>query len=132
MPVTVKKKTVTCPECGFENPYSACFCDSCKEPLGRKFDEDKLQWWIFPFRAAGCIVRVMMFGANKYAVDNWKHVKPPERYLRAAIGHIIDWKEKSEFDEETGFSHLWHSGCCLIFAIWLELEGKLVSPMRKK
>lgn len=118
-------KTVKCPECGFKNPYSVMKCKKCQKPLGRKFDEDKTDWTLAPWKALDAIIRVMMFGAIKYERDNWKHVKPGCRYLAAAVRHIAAWLEGDQRDEDSGKSHLWHAGCCIVFAIWLELEGKI-------
>ena len=118
---------VKCPECDADNPYEVTICQSCKAPLGRKFDEGKTEWTLFPFEAAECIVKVMMFGAKKYARNNWQHVKPPIRYIDAAYRHLNAWVAGEKNDKETKFSHLWHAGCCILFAIWLELKGKLTN-----
>ena len=37
---------------------------------GIKYDGGKLRWWLMPFSAVGQIVRVLMFGADKYGVNN--------------------------------------------------------------
>ena len=124
------EKTVKCPECNAHNLYNVTTCHHCKKPLGRKFDEGKPEWSLFPFEAGACIVKVMMFGAKKYARDNWKHVKPPMRYIDACYRHLGAWSDGEKNDKETGFSHLWHAGCCIIFAIWLELKGKLTNETR--
>ena len=97
-----------------------------KKLIGIKFDSDKPDWSLFPFTAGEAVVKIMMFGAKKYARDNWKHVKPGERYLAAAIRHIGKWLDGQPKDDETGYSHLWHAGCCLLFAIWLEQNGRMV------
>lgn len=121
-------KLLNAPECLTINPYHHTTCHHCNKPLGRKFDEGKTMWHILPFAAIECIVKVMMFGMKKYTLNNWQHVKPPVRYLDAAIRHIHAWFDGEKCDKETGFSHLSHAGCCIVFAIWLELKGKLEPP----
>lgn len=118
-------QTVICPMCTATNDYSAIVCTSCHKPLGRKFDEDKSDWTLFPWEAGEAVIKIMMFGARKYARGNWKHVEPGTRYLSAAIRHISSWLNGEAVDSETGYSHLWHAGCCLMFAIWLEIHGKI-------
>jgi hypothetical protein len=123
---------VVCPKCKATNKHSATFCKVCAEPLGIKYDEEKADWTLFPFSAGEAIVRIMMFGCKKYTRDNWKHVQPGQRYLAAAIRHIGRWLDGEAKDSETGCSHLWHAGCCLVFAIWLEIEGKMVCQQNSK
>jgi hypothetical protein len=93
--------------------------------VGLKFDDGKTDWSLAPWAAFDAIIRVMMFGAKKYARGNWKHVKPAHRYISAAYRHLNVWCDGDATDSETGFSHLWHAGCCLIFCIWLEIKGLL-------
>lgn len=120
--------TIKCPHCGFLNPYlNTIVCEKCGKPLGRKYDEDKTDWSLFPWEAGAAIVRIMMFGAKKYARGNWKHIDNGVRYISAAIRHIAAWLGGEAKDSETGYSHLWHAGCCLVFAIWLEIKGKLTN-----
>jgi hypothetical protein len=39
--------------------------------------------------------------------------------------HLTAWweRENDGLDEETGYSHLWHAGCCLMFLIAYEIRG---------
>lgn len=125
MPEEKKPMTIDCPSCHVTNDYTATMCTGCSKPLGRKFDEGKTDWTLAPWEAFECIIKVMMFGAKKYARGNWKHVQPPSRYIAATYRHLNAWSSGDPSDKETGFSHLWHAGCCITFAIWLELKGKL-------
>jgi len=104
-----------------------CNCPVCKEkkPEGIKYDEGKLEWTLLPWDALACIVRVLMFGRDKYTRDNWREVDPPERYIDACFRHLTRWCDGEKLDGETGFSHLWHAGCCIVFMIWFEREGRL-------
>ena len=88
------------------------------ENVGKKYDNDKLRWSLLPLGALQDVVKVLEFGAKKYAPDNWKYVdQAEERYWNAAMRHIIAYKLESPTDSETGLSHLAHAICCLLFLI---------------
>ena len=123
-----RQMEIQCPTCDKVLPYNYIKCSYCSTPIGRKFDEGKTQWSLLPFDAVACIVKIMEFGAKKYDVDNWRSVEPPIRYIDACFRHLSAWVDGEANDQETGFSHLWHAGCNIVFAIWLELKEKLKCP----
>lgn len=89
--------------------------------VGRKFDAGKLDYTLVPWEGLEEVVKVLEFGARKYARDNWQHVEGGEtRYLAAAFRHIIAYNQGEKVDQETGLSHLAHAGCCLLFLLSLE------------
>ena len=88
---------------------------------GRKFDQDKPDWSLLPLNLLTGIVKVLTFGAKKYARDNWMYVPDAKnRYSSALMRHFAAWQSGEKVDEETGLSHLHHIGCCLVFLIWFE------------
>lgn len=87
---------------------------------GMKFDSGKLDYTLVPWDGMDEVVKVLEFGAKKYARDNWKHVEHAEtRYLAAAFRHIIKYNEGEATDKETGLSHLAHATCCMLFLLSL-------------
>lgn len=92
-------------------------------PEGIKFDGGKDQWHLLPLNVLSDVVKVLMFGAKKYAPDNWKKVQPKERYFDACIRHLSAWQSGEQADKETGISHLAHAICCLIFLLWKEQDA---------
>ena len=91
---------------------------------GQKFDNKKLRWDLLPVEAMIDVVRVLTYGARKYADNNWKKVENPhDRYYAASIRHITRWRAGYKKDKETGRSHLTHAICCLIF-LWCFDHGK--------
>ena len=91
---------------------------------GRKYDTGKPDYTLLPWDAVEEIVKVLDFGARKYARDNWKHVDGAEtRYLAAALRHITAHARGEKDDPETGISHLAHAGCCLLFLLSLEKKN---------
>ena len=90
---------------------------------GVKFDKEKAQWSLLPFRAVKEVVDVLTFGVKKYSVDNWKYVPQARvRYMDATFRHLADWHSIDRKDPETGKSHLAHAICCLLFLLWFEQE----------
>lgn len=88
---------------------------------GRKYDTGKPDYTLLPWDAVEQIVKVLDFGARKYARDNWKHVEGGEtRYLAAAFRHLAAHNRGEKVDSETGISHLAHAGCCVLFLLALE------------
>ena len=97
-----------------------------EEPVvGRKFDQDKADWTLMPWRALKIVCRVLAKGALKYAPNNWKYVEGRDkRYRAAALRHVIDdciaFQEEDEvglLDPETQIEHLAHAVCCLLFLL---------------
>jgi hypothetical protein len=91
--------------------------------IGRKFDGGKLDYTLVPFEALDEIVKVLMFGAQKYDRDNWRHVdNAMQRYAAAAFRHLTAYNKGELVDAETTLSHLAHAGCCLLFMLALEKQ----------
>jgi hypothetical protein len=90
---------------------------------GRKLDDGKDPWHLLPTDAVRGIVRVLAFGAVKYSPRNWEKGMDWSRCYAAAIRHLTAWWEGETRDPETGFSHLWHAGCCVLFLIAFEMRG---------
>ena len=90
---------------------------------GVKHDGDKLPWHLLPTDAIRCIVVVLAFGASKYAARNWELGMDWSRPYAALLRHLTSWWEGEKADPETGYSHLWHAGCCILFLIAYELRG---------
>ena len=91
---------------------------------GMKFDDGKLDYTLVPWDGMDEVVKVLEFGAKKYARDNWKKVEHAEtRYLAAAFRHIIKYNEGELTDKETGLSHLAHATCCMLFLLALEKQN---------
>jgi len=91
--------------------------------LGRKFDAGKLDYTLVPFEGLEEIIKVLMFGAQKYDRHNWKHVdNAPQRYTAAAFRHLAAHTRGEMTDHETGLSHLAHAGCCVLFLLALEQQ----------
>ena len=69
------------------------------------------------------IGRVLAFGAKKYSAGNWAKGMDWSRCIDALDRHWLAWKSGEQYDSETGYSHLWHMGCCLMFLTTYEARN---------
>lgn len=92
--------------------------------IGRKNDGGKDPWHLMPWDAVRCIVHILAFGAKKYSDRNWEDGMLWSRPFSACIRHLTSWWHQEGLDPETGCSHLWHAGCCILFLIAYELRSK--------
>ena len=96
---------------------------SLSQEVGAKHDGGKLRYSLLPKGTITEVLKVLEFGAKKYAPDNWMKVDNAQtRYYDAALRHITAWHEGEKFDQETGVSHIAHALCCLHFLMWFELN----------
>lgn len=102
------------------------------EPVTRpgvKYDQEKPDWSLLPWRAAEEVVRVLMFGARKYSPDNWRRVPGLQaRYRNAAQRHLVEDRKGLRFDPESGRRVLAHAVASLMFV----LEDDLMTEEESK
>ena len=88
------------------------------EMNGEKHDTGKPRWSLLPRGSIAAILRVLEYGARKYAEGGWAHVPDARRrYYDAAQRHLETWWGGEETDPESGEPHLAHAACCLLFLL---------------
>lgn len=92
---------------------------------GVKHDLGKDQWYLLPLNVVSWVVKVLMFGANKYAPFNWQLVvkEKPQRYFDAAVRHLADYQSGERMEPESKLPTLAHAICCLIFILWNDINN---------
>lgn len=91
---------------------------------GHKADNDKPRFSLVPLSALSEVIKVLEFGAKKYAPDNWQKVPAARtRYYDAAMRHLTAWFSGERNDPESGIHHLAHAGCCVLFLLWFEVKS---------
>jgi Domain of unknown function (DUF5664) len=70
------------------------------------------------------VARVLEFGNRKYkSIRNFRHVPNGEqRYLDAALRHILSRADGERLDSESGIDHLAHATCCTLMALWFATQ----------
>lgn len=94
------------------------------EDQSQKKDAGKPPWDLLPFDAVEQVVKVLQFGAAKYAARGWE--RDPMRRGRAFAAvcrHMVDWWRGQRNDEETGLPVLAHAACEVLFLLAYELRG---------
>ena len=95
---------------------------------GIKYDSGKLPMSLLPFESLEEITKVLKYGAEKYAPDNWKFVpEAMKRYEDALLRHFSAYKKGEKNDSESGLSHLSHVACNALFLVWFDLQNKINS-----
>lgn len=104
-----------------------------KAEPGMKFDGDKTPIHLFPGDALFAICTILDFGQKKYEARNWERGMSWSRAFSACMRHMWQWWHNKtptthnflfgDLDSETGYSHLWHAGCCIVFLIAWEIRG---------
>ncbi len=82
---------------------------------GVKADGGKLPYHLLAPEMLEETAKVLEFGANKYAARNWELGMAWSRPFAALMRHMWAWWGGQHTDPETGFSHLSHALCCIMF-----------------
>jgi hypothetical protein len=90
---------------------------------GVKFDTGKVPYELLAPEMLEAVATVLDFGAKKYAPRNWEKGMAWGRPFGAAMRHLWAWWRGEKADPETGYSHLWHAACCIMFLLAYEARG---------
>jgi len=91
---------------------------------GNKFDNDKLRYDLLSPTALEGLVRVLTYGARKYAARNWEQGIAYGRVFGACMRHLWTWWRGEDIDPESGLPHLDHAQCCLHFLSHYRIHKK--------
>lgn len=99
---------------------------------GVKHDQEKADFSLLSTIALQKTAQVMTFGKKKYAAHNWRGGLAWGRVLAAAGRHLYAYIGGEDKDPETGFSHLAHCACCIMFLLEYEETHKELDDRYKK
>lgn len=90
-----------------------------------KNDKHKPSMALLPPKALNGIAKVFTHGERKYHAYNYKTGKGLDwdRPFSACIRHLMQWNENEDNDGESGYSHLFHAGACIMMLIDLVESG---------
>lgn len=80
-----------------------------------KFDTEKVRLDLLPVIPLIGVGKVLTFGAHKYGARNWEKGLDWSRCYGAALRHLLAWWGGETSDPETGYNHLDHALCELMF-----------------
>lgn len=89
---------------------------------GSRYNNGKLKWSYVYWPAIEPMVRVLMFGAQKYAPDNWKKGLPMTEIMESCLRHIFAFLQGEDRDPESGEHHLGHAMCNIMFALYMYMQ----------
>ena len=77
-----------------------------------------------PWNALQDVCRVLAFGAEKYARDNFKIAPglPLESYIQSMWRHLVQYLKGELVDSESQLSHLSHLACNCFMYLWTQKE----------
>lgn len=90
------------------------------EAQALRYNANKLDWSLVHNQALEPMVRVLMFGAEKYSPDNWKKGMPKKEILNSLRRHVNDLMDGIEFDKDSGLHQIGHIMCNCMFYSFFE------------
>ena len=91
--------------------------------LGDRKNQGKPRWSLVPQSALIPMVRVLEFGANKYAPYNWTKGLSIVETCESLKRHLDAFMEGEDVDPESLISHIGHIQCNALFLAWM-LENR--------
>jgi hypothetical protein len=103
------------------------------QPIGTKYDQDKLQYSLIPSYALEQIAKNLTVGLKKYKErDNWKKVEGAEqRYLDALYRHLEAHRRGELYDTDSSVPDMLHMAAVAVNAMFL-LEFMLDPKLKKE
>tara|TARA_R110000851_G_scaffold78000_5_gene172074 strand:+ start:13929 stop:14261 length:333 start_codon:yes stop_codon:yes gene_type:complete len=91
---------------------------------GDRFNTGKLRWSLVSMSALAPMVRVLMFGAQKYNDNNWKKGLKYTEVCESLQRHMNSFMEGEDDDPESKLTHVGHILCNALFLSYMFLFKK--------
>lgn len=89
-----------------------------------RYNQGKPKWSMVHFKSLEPMVRVLMYGADKYARDNWKKGLDRQEILDSMQRHLAALIDGEEFDPESQEYHIGHILCNCMFYSYFNIVGE--------
>ncbi len=103
--------------------------------LNKKADVGKPPLSLLPPEAMLEIAKVFGHGGRKYGIGNWRRhgvngdgLDARNRYLSAAMRHIVSMMKLQDSDDESGLLHAAHAAACMMILIELRQASLVGVP----
>ena len=80
-----------------------------------RYNTNKLKWSLVHFKSLFPLVKVLMFGASKYAPFNWQKPMDLKEIEESAFRHLSAIIDGETHDAESGELHIGHLMCNAMF-----------------
>lgn len=80
-----------------------------------RYNDGKCSWSLVHYKSLEPMVRVLEFGAKKYAPNNWKKGLDLDKILESMQRHLAALMDGETVDAESGISHMGHIMCNAMF-----------------
>lgn len=94
---------------------------------GSHLDEGKVRLDLIPSEAIFALGDILTYGCKKYAPRNWEGGIAYSKIWGSILRHGYKWIRGEQIDPESGFPHLEHMMCNLMFLVTYERRGLGVS-----
>lgn len=91
---------------------------------GLRYNTGKLKWSLVSWKALAPMVRVLMFGAEKYDDHNWKKGLKYTEVCESLQRHLNAFIDGENDDPESKLSHVGHILCNAMFLSYMFLFKK--------
>jgi hypothetical protein len=91
------------------------------ELKGLRYNKGKLRWSLVDYKALEPMIRVLMYGAEKYTTQeasgdhNWKKGLDKIEILECLQRHLAALMDGELYDKESGLPHIGHIMCNAMF-----------------
>ncbi|MDK7375491.1 MULTISPECIES: dATP/dGTP diphosphohydrolase domain-containing protein [Weeksella] len=85
-----------------------------------RYNGEKLRWSLVDFDALEDMVKVLEFGAKKYADNNWKKGLFTTEICESLIRHLTAYMRGEDIDPESGLPHTGHILCNAMFLSYMQ------------
>lgn len=90
---------------------------------GLRYNNEKLRYDLLPTDATQELVKVLTYGAKKYAARNWERGQAWSVPYASLMRHLQSWHAGEDTDPESGLLHLAHAACNVAFLLSYHLRG---------
>ena len=89
-----------------------------------RYNENKVEWSLVDWKSLEPMVKVLMYGAEKYEIDNWKKGQDLRSLSSCLMRHLVAFMGGEDIDPESGESHLGHILCNAMFMVYSQSHYK--------
>ena len=80
-----------------------------------RYNQDKPKWRYIDWKSIEPMVRVMEYGASKYAPENWRKGLDTTEILESLARHLFALMSGEQIDPESNCEHIGHIMCNSMF-----------------